>query len=160
LSCALQIYPRILRRTVASFALRPMVASLCVAFPGIAASVVIPTRNRSTYLELVLASLEQQLLPRRCWEAVIVDNASQSNSRILTDATGAVTDTLLTDAWGVEVAAKVANGYASIYARRWMGPLSRKETMRRPQGKGFDRIKENRGMRGQDPLECSRRKVR
>jgi hypothetical protein len=29
----------------------------------------------------------------------------QGNSRVLTDATGAVTDTLLTDAWGVEVAA-------------------------------------------------------
>jgi RHS repeat-associated protein len=32
----------------------------------------------------------------------------QGNSRVLTDAAGAVTDTLLTDAWGVEVAASGA----------------------------------------------------
>jgi RHS repeat-associated protein len=32
----------------------------------------------------------------------------QGNSRVLTDATGAVSDTLLTDAWGVEVAASGA----------------------------------------------------
>jgi len=47
---------------------------------GVAASIIIVTRNQATYLEMTLASLERQLFPSVYWELVIVDDASEDNT--------------------------------------------------------------------------------
>ena len=113
--------------------------------PGIAASVVIPTRNRSTYLDLVLASLEQQLLPRRCWEVVIVDNASQDDTPAVLDRRdrrghGHAADGRLGRGGGGE--RREVGTRLSIYSRRRIGPLSRKEYDETPSG---ERVRPHHG---------------
>lgn len=50
---------------------------------GIAASVIIATRNRATYLDLTLAALEHQLFPTGMWEVVVVDDASQDDTALI-----------------------------------------------------------------------------
>lgn len=50
------------------------------------ASIVIATRNQATYLDLDLASLECQLLPKKSWEVLVVDEASQDDTPAVLDA--------------------------------------------------------------------------
>lgn len=52
---------------------------------GIAASVVIVTRNKATYLNLTLASLERQSFPSNAWEIVVVDDASADDTSEVLD---------------------------------------------------------------------------
>ena len=43
---------------------------------GLAASVIMPTCNKATYLDLTLATLECQVFPDDLWELIVVDDAS------------------------------------------------------------------------------------
>src|SRR4051794_22115216 len=52
---------------------------------GLAASIILVTENRSTYLNLSLAALARQLLPYDLWEVIIADNASQDNITTVLD---------------------------------------------------------------------------
>ena len=49
---------RVARRALASVALRPAVKQISAAFPGLAASVIVTSRNRATYLDFTLTSLQ------------------------------------------------------------------------------------------------------
>ena len=52
---------------------------------GIAASVIMPTCNRATYLDLTLAMLERQVFPGDLWELIVMDDASaDATPQILT----------------------------------------------------------------------------
>jgi len=67
------------QRLLTLAALGPLV-KLLTARNGVAVSVIIATRNRATYLELALASLERQLFPSAHWEVVVADDASDDNT--------------------------------------------------------------------------------
>lgn len=47
---------------------------------GVIASVVMATRNKASYLEYTLLTLERQTLSRKFWEVVIVDDASEDET--------------------------------------------------------------------------------
>ncbi len=47
---------------------------------GIAASVVIATRDKATYLDLTLAALEHQIFPLNAWEVIVADDASRDGT--------------------------------------------------------------------------------
>lgn len=64
-----------LRALALRLALRPLLGP-----EGHAASVVIATWERCTYLDLTLASLERQTVPRDLWEVVVADNASRDDT--------------------------------------------------------------------------------
>ena len=73
-----------LRRTVLCAAVRPLLRGMSRA-TGIAASVIMPTCNKATYLDLTLAALERQVFPDDLWELVVIDDASaDATPQILT----------------------------------------------------------------------------
>lgn len=47
---------------------------------GTVVSVLILTRNRSSYLSLTIAALERQTLDRNHWEVIVLDNASHDDT--------------------------------------------------------------------------------
>lgn len=63
------------RRIIATASMAPLVRALSGS-EGFAISVVIATRDRASYLELALASLERQVFPRAHWEIIVADDAS------------------------------------------------------------------------------------
>jgi len=71
-------------RALMAASARLLTRGLC-GHGGLAASVLIATRNRATYLDLTLAALERQSFPRDAWEVVVADAGSQ-------DETGDVLD--------------------------------------------------------------------
>lgn len=66
---------RIARRAIVRASVR-LLARALVGREGVAISVVIATRNRASYLELTLASLERQVFPYDRWEIIVADHAS------------------------------------------------------------------------------------
>lgn len=58
-----------------SASVRPLLRGLSRT-TGIAASVIMPTCNKATYLDLTLATLERQVFPSDLWELVVIDDAS------------------------------------------------------------------------------------
>lgn len=53
---------------------------------GLAASVVIVTRDRASYLEFTLAALERQTFPASAWEVIVVDDASLDDTRTVLES--------------------------------------------------------------------------
>jgi glycosyltransferase involved in cell wall biosynthesis len=53
---------------------------------GVAASVVIATRDQASFLDLTLVSLEHQLFPRGRWEVIVVDDASSDDTSAVLDS--------------------------------------------------------------------------
>jgi len=64
------------QRTIAIASNKPLAKALAKQ-TGIAASVIIATRDKATYLDLTLAALERQLFPEGAWEVVVSDDASR-----------------------------------------------------------------------------------
>lgn len=64
-----------LRRAALSAAVRPLLRGLSHE-TGIAASIIMPTCNKATYLDLTLATLECQVFPNDLWELIVIDDAS------------------------------------------------------------------------------------
>src|SRR5262245_6477111 len=59
-------------------------------FMAIQASIIVPTRNRSSELASCLASLAQQSLAADAFEVIVVDNASEDATKeVVTRAVGA-----------------------------------------------------------------------
>ncbi len=67
------------QRAIAVASAMPLANALAKG-TGIAASVIIATRNKASYLDLTLASLERQLFPAEMWEVVVADDASQDDT--------------------------------------------------------------------------------
>src|SRR5258708_35328574 len=67
-----------MRNTIGKLASSAALRLLRVATAGrgLAASVVMVTRDRASYLELTLATLDKQTLPVHDWELIIVDRGS------------------------------------------------------------------------------------
>lgn len=63
------------RRTALCAGVRPLLREMSRA-TGIAASVIMPTCSKATYLDLTLATLERQVFPADLWELIVVDDAS------------------------------------------------------------------------------------
>ena len=74
-----------LRRSMNALGLRAIVRHLSRE-SGLAASVVIVTRDRASYLELTLAALERQRFPPDAWETIVVDDASLDDTRAVTES--------------------------------------------------------------------------
>src|SRR5581483_9598761 len=53
---------------------------------GLAASTLLMTRNRVSYFDLTLTSLKCQVLPRKSWEVIVVDEASQDDTPAVLDS--------------------------------------------------------------------------
>ena len=64
-----------LRRAALCAGVRPLLRGMSRP-TGIAASVIMATCNKATYLDLTLAALEHQVLPADLWELIVVDDAS------------------------------------------------------------------------------------
>ncbi len=64
-----------MRCTALSAVVRPLLRGLSRA-TGIATSVIMPTCDKATYLDLTLATLERQVFPSDLWELVVIDDAS------------------------------------------------------------------------------------
>jgi GT2 family glycosyltransferase len=47
---------------------------------NVVASIIMATQNKASYLELTLASLERQSVPRDAWELIVVDDASSDET--------------------------------------------------------------------------------
>lgn len=67
------------QRAIAVVSATPLANTLAKE-TGVAASVIIATRNKATYLDLTLAALERQIFPAGMWEVIVVDDASQDNT--------------------------------------------------------------------------------
>ena len=70
---------RVAKRSLATVSAQPLAKQLCQN-DQLAASVIITTRNKSTYLELTLASLERQIFPQDSWEVIVIDDASHDDT--------------------------------------------------------------------------------
>ena len=64
-----------MRHAALNAAARPLLRGMSRA-SGIAASVIMPTCNKATYLDLTLATLEHQIFPADLWELIVIDDAS------------------------------------------------------------------------------------
>ena len=64
-----------MRHAALNAAVRPLLRGLSRA-SGLAASVIMPTCNKATYLDLTLATLEHQVFPADLWELIVIDDAS------------------------------------------------------------------------------------
>jgi glycosyltransferase involved in cell wall biosynthesis len=64
-----------MRCTALSAVVRPLLRGLSRA-TGIATSVIMPTCDKATYLDLTLATLERQVFPSDLWELIVIDDSS------------------------------------------------------------------------------------
>ena len=67
------------RSTIVNYTLRPLIKRMSES-SGVAASILLTSRNNASYLKLTLSALERQLLPPRSWEVIVFDMASQDNT--------------------------------------------------------------------------------
>ena len=58
--------------------LRPLLRGL--SRDDVAASVIMPTYNKATYLDLTLATLERQVFPSDLWELIVIDDAANDST--------------------------------------------------------------------------------
>lgn len=68
-----------LRSSISTLSSRS-VSVLLAGRDGIAASVLVVTRNRSSFLNLTLAALEKQNFPASAWETIVINNASSDDT--------------------------------------------------------------------------------
>lgn len=77
-------YQSIIQRAATKAAVRALSNTLG-GRGGLAASVVIATRNKATYLDLTLEALERQIFPSYAWEVIVMDDASDDNTSAVLD---------------------------------------------------------------------------
>jgi glycosyltransferase involved in cell wall biosynthesis len=81
---ALSLLIASVQKSVAAASVKPLANALAKR-TGIAASVVIATRDKATYLDLTLAALERQIFPSDTWEVVVADDGSRDDTLNILD---------------------------------------------------------------------------